>query len=169
MVAIPSHFNWCAGESSCMTTIAAGTTKTNMPRTHIRNASDNLIAQWREAENPASIWLLAKRARTAQETAPTQTASLLDPINLSDLVPAQMKSSGESLPTPMSAILLEAVIIGEFAYGTTVASDSSLSVINPPKITDRERADSRLPHETRQLTFDLLEPGRSHWRRCERC
>ena len=37
--------------------------------------------------------------------------------------------SGESLPTPVSAILLEAVIIGEFAYGTTVASDSSVSGI----------------------------------------
>jgi len=40
-----------------------------------------------------------------------------------------VESSGESLPTPVSAILLEAVIIGEFAYGTTVASDSSFSGI----------------------------------------
>src|SRR6516165_3494291 len=40
-----------------------------------------------------------------------------------------VESSGESLPTPVSAISLEAVIIGEFAYGTTVASDSSISGI----------------------------------------
>ena len=42
-----------------------------------------------------------------------------------------VESSGASpsLPTPVTAILLEAVIIGEFAYGTTVASDSSVSGI----------------------------------------
>jgi hypothetical protein len=45
-----------------------------------------------------------------------------------------VESSGKSLPTPVSAILLEAVIIGEFAFGTTVASDSSVFRHHPNKI-----------------------------------
>jgi hypothetical protein len=48
-----------------------------------------------------------------------------------------VESSGKSLPIPVSAILLEAVIIGEFAYGTTVASDSSVSGIIRTRFADK--------------------------------
>ena len=52
-----------------------------------------------------------------------------------------MKSYGESIPTPVSAILAEAGIISELAYRATVASDSSLSGISSNKIRgQRERA-----------------------------
>jgi len=37
----------------------------------------------------------------------------------------------------MSAIFLEAVIIGAFAYGTTVASDSSVSGIIRTRFADK--------------------------------
>src|SRR5215472_13902660 len=74
-----------------------------------------------------------------------------------------MKSYGESIPTPVSAIFAEAGIISELAYRATVASDSSLSGIGSNKIRGQGSVPryNRLRNDTAMVTPARGEVGRA--------